>query len=602
MAMGGGGPGAMRLDEYDVDLRSVDPRVWRQLGALIRPYTGRLLASTLLMMVTAATGLVGPSLVQIAIDSFIQNRDEAGLNLIAAAFLGAALLNWATSYAQTYLISLVGQRIVYDMRDRMVRHLQKLSFRFYDSMATGRIVSRVMSDVDAINQLVSAGLVSVLADGMSLLFIMGRMLTMNVRLALVSFITIPILLGVLQLFKRQMRRTFAEQRRQAANMNANLAESIAGMRVTQSFTREEKNHEQFNRINERTRQANLAAIAVWARFLPSIELVSAFGTTLLLWYGGVLIRGGAPGVTVGQVAAFILFLGRFFGPIRDLSQVFNIVQAAVISAERVGEVLSQEPEVTDKEGAYELPRLTGRVEFRGVTFGYKADQPILKEIDLIAKPGQTIALVGPTGAGKSSIINLLSRFYDPQEGAILVDGHDLRDVTQDSLRRQLGTVLQEPFLFTGTIRQNIRFGRPEATDAEVEEAAKAVGAHEWIMRLPQGYETGVNERGARLSVGQRQLIAFARALVANPAILILDEATSNIDTYTESIIQKALGTLLEGRTAFVIAHRLSTIQNADCICVVADGRIVERGTHAELLAKGGRYAALHQQPTAEQPA
>ncbi|HLO01602.1 MAG TPA: ABC transporter ATP-binding protein [Symbiobacteriaceae bacterium] len=594
MIGGGGGAGNMRLDEYDVDLKSVNPQVWRQLGALIRPYTGRLLLSTLLMMVTAAAGLVGPSLVQIAIDSFIQTGDEAGLNLAAAAFLGAALISWATSYSQTYLISLVGQRIVYDMRDRMVRHLQKLSFRFYDAMATGRIVSRVMSDVDSINQLVSAGLVSVLADGMSLLFIMGRMLTMNVRLALVSFVTIPILLGVLQLFKRQMRVTFAEQRRQAANMNANLAESIAGMRVTQSFTREEQNHDQFNQINERTRKANLAAIAIWARFLPSIELVAAFGTTLLLWYGGVLIKGGATGVTVGQVAAFILFLGRFFGPIRDLSQVFNIVQAAVISAERVGEVLSQEPEVTDLPTAYALPRLTGAVEFRNVIFGYDETQPILKGINLHVQPGQTIALVGPTGAGKSSIINLLSRFYDPQGGAVLVDGHDLRDVTQDSLRGQLGTVLQEPFLFTGTIRQNIRFGRPDATDAEVEEAAKAVGAHEWILKLPQGYETGVNERGARLSVGQRQLIAFARALVADPAILILDEATSNIDTYTESIIQRALGTLLEGRTAFVIAHRLSTIQNADCIYVVDGGQIVEQGTHAELLALGGRYASLHQ--------
>lgn len=597
MAMGGG-PGAFRLDEYDVDLKSVDPKVWRQFGALIRPYTGRLILSTLLMMITAATGLVGPSLVQIAIDSFIKNGDEHGLNLVAAAFLGAALLNWGTSYAQTYLISLVGQRIVYDMRDRMVRHLQKLSFRFYDQMATGRIVSRVMSDVDAINQLVSAGLVSVLADGMSLLFIMGRMLQMNVRLALISFITIPILLGVLQLFKKQMRITFSEQRRQASNMNANLAESIAGMRVTQSFTREEKNQDQFDRINEKTREANMAAVGIWARFMPSIELVAAFGTTLLLWYGGVLIRGGAPGVTVGQVAAFILFLGRFFGPIRDLSQVFNILQAAVISAERVAGVLDQEPEVTDQPNAYQLPRLTGAVEFRNVIFGYDEAKPILKGIDLQVKPGQTIALVGPTGAGKSSIINLLSRFYDPQGGAVLVDGHDLRDVTQDSLRRQLGTVLQEPFLFTGTIRQNIRFGRPEATDAEVEEAARAVGAHDWIMKLPQGYETGVNERGARLSVGQRQLIAFARALVADPAILILDEATSNIDTYTESIIQKALGTLLEGRTAFVIAHRLSTIQNADCIYVVDQGQIVEQGTHAELLALGGRYASLHQHAAA----
>ncbi|WP_148205688.1 ABC transporter ATP-binding protein [Symbiobacterium thermophilum] len=588
-----GGPGAFRLDDYDVKLSQVDPRIYRLLGTLIRPYVPKLAAGVLLMVATALTGLVGPYLTQVAIDRFVAERDPAGLDLVALAFLATALLNWWSSYGQTYIVSYVGQSIIYDLRDRMFRHLQRLSFRFFDSMATGRIMSRLMSDVDAINQLVSSGLVSLFADSMVLVTIMGTMLWMNWRLALVSFITIPTLLLVLRLFRGWMRDAFMAQRRRAADMNAHLAEAIAGIRVTQAYVREARNQAQFDGINERLRQANLGAVRVWATMMPSIEVVSAFGVTLVLWYGGILLRGGTADVTVGQVAAFILYLNRFFQPIRDLSQVFNVFQAAVVSAERVAELLDQQPEIVDRPGARDLPRVAGRVEFRDVVFGYEPGQVVLKGINLRAEPGETIALVGPTGAGKSSVINLLARFYEPQEGQVLVDGVDLSTVTQRSWRSQLGIVLQDTFLFSGTIRDNIRYGRPDATDEEVEAAARAVGAHDFIVRLEKGYDTEVHERGAKLSVGQRQLIAFARALCADPAVLILDEATSNIDTHTEAVIQEALQTLLRGRTAFVIAHRLSTIRSADRIYYIEDGQVVEQGRHAELLALGGRYARMY---------
>ncbi|MEW8979817.1 MAG: ABC transporter ATP-binding protein [Symbiobacterium sp.] len=588
-----GGPGAFRLDEYDVKLRQVDPRVYRLLGSLIRPYLPRLVLGVLAMVVTAVTGLVGPYLTQVAIDQFVTEGDPAGLDRVALAFLATALFNWWSSYGQTYIVSFVGQSIIYDLRERMFGHLQRLSFRFFDAMATGRIMSRIMSDVDTINQLVSSGLVSLFGDSLVLVTIMGTMLWMNWRLALVSFLTIPTLLLVLRVFKGWMRDAFMTQRRRAADLNAHLAEAIAGIRVTQAFGREARNQAEFDGLNERFRQANLGAVRVWATMMPAIEVVSAFGVTLVLWYGGVLLRGGTADVTVGQVAAFILYLNRFFMPIRDLSQVFNVFQAAVVSAERVAELLDQQPEIVDRPGARDLPRVAGAVEFRNVTFGYEPGQPVLRGLNLRAEPGETVALVGPTGAGKTSIINLLARFYEPQEGLVLADGVDLRTVTQRSWRSQLGIVQQDTFLFSGTIRENIRFGRPDASDADVEAAARAVGLHEFITQLERGYDTEVQERGAKLSVGQRQLIAFARALCANPAVLILDEATSNIDTVTEALIQDALRTLLHGRTAFVIAHRLSTIRQADRIYFIENGQVVEEGRHEELLALGGRYARLY---------
>ncbi|HYF78059.1 MAG TPA: ABC transporter ATP-binding protein, partial [Symbiobacteriaceae bacterium] len=366
MGMRGGGPGQFRLDQYDVKLTKVDPRLYRRLFAFVRPYMGRLISGMLLMAVTAISGMVGPYLVQMAIDGYIKTKHPEGLNWIALAFLATAFLNWWTSYGQTYIVSWVGQTIVYDMRDRMFRHLQKQNFRFFDSMATGRIMSRLTSDVDAINQVVSSGLVTIFADSMVLVTIMVTMLKMNWRLALVSFITIPVLVLVMRWFTDRMRRAFMQQRRKAADLNATLAESIDGVRVTQSFTREEKNQGQFNEINEQNRQANMEAVSVWAMFFPTIEVVSSLGVTLVLWYSGTLIRGGAPDVTVGQVTAFILYLNRFFMPIRDLSQVYNVFQAAIVSAERVFEVLDNVPEVQDTPDAYEMSRAAGAVTFENV--------------------------------------------------------------------------------------------------------------------------------------------------------------------------------------------------------------------------------------------
>jgi len=583
----------MRLDEHDVKLSKVNPRVYKKLYELIRPHSRRLALGILLMVVTALTALVGPYLVQIAVDVFIAEQNTDALNWLALAFLAASTLNFMSSFGQTYVVSQVGQSVILELRERMFRHLQRLSFRFYDSMATGRIMSRLMSDVDAINQLVSTGLVTVFADSLILVAIAITMLNMNWQLALVSFLTIPVLLGVLQYFKNRMRKAFMAQRRKAADLNANLAESISGVRVTQSFHREDQNQEQFDQINEQNRAANMEAVSVLAMFFPSIEVVAAFGVTLVLWYGGVLLQGGNPDITVGQIFAFILYLNRFFQPIRDLSQVWNVFQAAVVSTERVVELLDQEPDIVDRPDAYDLPPVRGQVIFKDVVFGYKPDQLVLKGINLRAEPGQTIALVGPTGAGKSSVINLLARFYDPQGGDVLIDDHSLAAVSQRSWRSQLGVVLQDTFLFTGTIRENIRYGRPEATDAETEAAARAVGADDFINRMSKGYETEVRERGSKLSMGQRQLIAFARALCANPSILILDEATSNIDTYTEQVIQDALQTLVKGRTSFVIAHRLSTIRSADRIYFIYDGMVVEEGTHDDLLELGGRYCDLY---------
>jgi len=590
---GSRGPGGLALDAPGIRLREVDPRVYRQVLAFVRPYTGRLLLATFLMAVTALVSLAGPYLTKVAIDEFVARGDASGLNLVAAAFFATAVLNWLSSYGQTWVVSWVGQTVVCDVRSALFRHLQRLSFRFYDTTATGRILTRLTSDVDALNQLVSSGLVTLVADTLLLVAIMVTMLKMHVRLALVSFLTIPLIWAVLRFFQRRVRDAFREVRRTTADMNASLEESISGVRITQAFAREERNQEAFDSINEANRQANVHATAIWAMFFPAIDVVSALGVTLVLWYGGRLILGGDTGVTVGQVTAFILYLNRFFQPIRDLSQVYNLLQSAAVAAERIVEVLDQQPEVEDRPGAVALGRVRGEIRFENVTFGYKPGQPVVRDINLKALPGETVALVGHTGAGKSTLIQLLARFYDPWEGRILVDGRDLREVTQHSWRSQLGIVLQDTFLFSGTIRDNIRFGNPRASDEEVEAAARAVGADAFIRALPRGYDTEIGERGATLSVGQRQLIAFARALCADPAVLILDEATANIDTYTEAQIQEAIRRLLQGRTAFVIAHRLSTIRQADRIYVIDNGRVVEEGTHESLLARNGRYAELY---------
>ncbi|NLY53613.1 MAG: ABC transporter ATP-binding protein [Firmicutes bacterium] len=588
---GGGGRG--RFDEEALDVK-VDVQVVKRITPYIRPYVPHLLAGMFFMLAVSVTGLIQPLLMRRAIDTYItQNKDIAGLTRISLVYLAVYVLNWLCTYWQTYFVSWAGQNIIFNIRQNLFEHLQKLSFNFYDRIEVGRIMSRVTNDVNALSELVSSGILNVINDVFRLVGIIGIMLSLNWRLALLTFTTLPFLVLLATKFRWRMRRAYHEVRRKIATVNANLQESISGIRVVQSFTREDTNAARFDATNAENMQANMQAAQLHSMFGPLVDLVGVVGVAMVLWYGGNLVRTGI--LTVGTVYAFINYVNQFYMPIRDLAQVYNTWQSATVSIDRIFEVLETEPEVQDAPGAYELPPIDGRVVFDDVTFGYYPERPILHDINLIAEPGQTIALVGPTGAGKSSIINLLSRFYDPQEGSITIDGHDLRDVKLKSLHDQMGIVLQDTFLFSGTIRDNICYGRPDATDEEIYAAARAVNAHEFIMRLPDGYNTEVHERGARLSIGQRQLISFARALICDPRILILDEATSSVDAYTEVIIQQALDRLLEGRTAFVIAHRLSTIRNADKIIVIDQGRIVEQGTHEELLEKpDGLYRLLYE--------
>lgn len=593
MRGGGGGRGGGRFDVEALDVK-VDAKVIQRITPFLVPYWPHLLAGMFFMLAVSATGLVSPLLMRKAIDTYIQvDKDIAGLTRISIVYLGVYILNWLCTYWQTYFVSWAGQNIIFNIRQHLFEHLQRLSFNFYDRVEVGRIMSRVTNDVNALSELVSSGILNVVNDVFRLIGIIVIMLSMNVRLSLLTFITIPFLVLLATKFRWRMHRAYHEVRRKIATVNANLQESISGVRVVQSFTREDENLERFDAENADYMAANMQAARLNSLFGPLVEIIGAIGLCMVLWYGGTLIRVGI--LSFGTVYAFINYVNQFFMPIRDLSQVYNTWQSATVSIERIFELLETEPAVQDAPAAYELPPIVGHVRFEDVTFGYYPERPVLHDINLEALPGQTVALVGPTGAGKSSTINLLSRFYDPQAGAITIDGHDLRDVQLKSLHSQLGIVLQDTFLFSGTIRENICYGRPDATDGEVVAAADAVGAHEFIMRLPDGYETEVHERGSRLSIGQRQLISFARSLICDPSILILDEATSSVDAYTEVIIQKALDRLLQGRTAFVIAHRLSTIRNADRIVVIDDGRVVEEGTHDELLARGeSLYKTLYE--------
>lgn len=582
-----------RFDAEAVDVK-VDAKIIRRIGPYVRPFSRYLLAGMFFMLAVSVTGLVSPQLMRKAIDVYIKTeKDLSGLTRISLAYLLVYILNWLCTYWQTYFISWAGQNIIYSIRQDLFEHLQTLSFNFFDSIEVGRLMSRVTNDVNALSELVTSGILNVINDLFRLIGIIWIMLLMNWRLALLTFATLPFLVLLTTKFRNRMRMAYHEVRRKIATVNANLQESITGMKVVQSFTREERNMEEFDLTNLDNMEANMQAARLNSLFGPLVDLVGAVGVCMVLWYGGSLVRVGV--LTAGTVYAFINYVNQFYMPIRDLSQVYNIWQSATVSVDRIFELLETQPEVKDAPDAYDLPPVEGRVVFEGVTFGYDPEQPVLHDIYISAEPGETIALVGPTGAGKSSTINLLSRFYDPQQGNITIDGHDLRAVTKKSLHNQLGIVLQDTFLFSGTIRDNICYGRPDATDEQVIAAAKAVGAHEFIMQLPDGYDTEVHERGSRLSIGQRQLVSFARTLICEPRILILDEATSSVDAYTEVVIQQALDRLLENRTAFVIAHRLSTIRDADKIVVIDDGRVVEEGTHEELLRRPqGLYRTLYE--------
>ena len=563
----------------------------RRLLGELRPYSRQLVLALVLVVIGALSQAGGPWLIGHAIDHDILGRDRAGLFRTMLLLLGVYVVGTVAQRGQIRQVGAVGQSILASMRDRIFERLLRLPLRYFDRRPVGDLMSRVTNDVDTLNQLLSQGFTQLLGSFFSLMGIVVAMLLLDWRLALVCFTIIPAMLLTNVFFARRARRAFRTTRETVGDVTAGLQEEIVGIREAQAFNRIAANIERFRERNAANRAANVQAVAITSAFAPAINVLSTLATAVVIGYGGYLVVAGT--LTVGVLTAFLIYVQQFFRPIQLASQVYTQAQAALAGAERIYNILDEEPEPPDPPRTPKLGDVQGRIEFEDVTFAYERGSPVLHDVSFEVEPGQTVALVGPTGAGKTTIANLIPRFYDVSAGAVRVDGHDVREVERRSLRTRIATVLQEPFLFSGTVAQNIGYGRMGATREEIEAAARAVSAHGFIVALPLGYDTTLGTGGGTLSQGQRQLVSFARAVLADPRILILDEATSNVDTRTEALIQEALRTLLKGRTSVVIAHRLSTIRNVDVILVVESGRIAERGTHASLLAAGGRYADLY---------
>ena len=572
-------------------------REWNDKDLAIRliKYTFRFRKQALLTGVTVIIAtilnLLPPLLWQHAFNESIPSGDLSNLNLVVFAFIGVNILQFGTSYARTYLLSWIGGRLEYELRLEMHDHLQKLSMDYYAKREVGSIVSRVTNDIDKIIELVSSGIISAIVNVISLLGTIWMMLAINMDLALICFSIIPIIAGFAYVWGKRVRKVYKETRQTIASVSAKIEESVSGMKEIQSFSREKETRREFERVNTSNMEANVQASRTMSAFMPLVNVFSTIGRFLIYWFGGNAVINGT--MLVGDLLAFDLYINQFFWPIQSLSNFWSSVQSAFAAAERVFGIIDYPIGIVTKPGATMTPELEGRIVYEDMNFYYEKGTPVLDDVNLTIEPNTTVALVGPTGAGKTTMINLLYRFYDPVEGKITVDGYDLRDLDLKSYRHQMAIVLQDPFLFAGTVKENIKYGDLDASDDKVVEVSKAVGAHDFIMKLPDGYETEVRERGSRLSQGQRQLISLARALIAEPKILIMDEATSSIDAYTELIIKQAMEKVLKDRTSIVIAHRLSTVRNSDKIVVIDDHRIQEMGTHEELLDKDGLYKKLY---------